>query len=223
MAAARAGFGEPAFKASQSRYDGVVVPGGSAAGGETMLAAVFKRPRFWLGGLPALAVLGLAACASQVPAPIRTAPPAAPSLTEVRGDIDRFVGQAVRWGGTVAAVENRAQETFVEIVARELGSDGRPVDGDSSEGRFLARVGVFLDPAVYTEGRQVTVSGVVEGTMTRPIGDFAYRYPVVRTEMVYLWEPLPERPPYYYDPWWLYDPWYPYPWRYRPYYPYNHW
>jgi outer membrane lipoprotein len=182
-----------------------------------MSEKVFGPARGLVSGLLLVAVVALAGCASTVPAPVRTSPPGAPTLAEVRGNVDPYVGRPVRWGGTVAAVENRARETWVEIVARELGSDGRPVEDDRSEGRFLARVGAFLDPAVYTEGRQVTVTGVVDGAMTRPIGNFPYLYPVVRAEMVYLWEPLPEWPPYYYDPWWFYDPWYPYPWRYHPY------
>jgi outer membrane lipoprotein len=211
-----------AFIACQSDYDGGAVPGGVAAGGVAMIESMLKclrwlRFHLWGSGLLAVAAAGLVGCASTVPAPIRTAPPGAPTVTEVRGDIDRFVGQPVRWGGTVASVDNRAKETWVEIVARDLGSDGRPVDDDRSEGRFLARVGAFLDPAVYTAGRQVTVAGVVDGSATRPIGDFPYVYPVVRAQTVYLWEPLPERVPYYYDPWWFYDPWYPHPWHHHRY------
>ena len=50
----------------------------------------------------------------------------------------------VRWGGAIASVENRRDETWIEIVER-------PLNTDKSAGRFLARVDGFLDPAVRVE------------------------------------------------------------------------
>ena len=45
-------------------------------------------------------------------------------------------------------------------------------------------------------------------SITRAVGDFPYRYPVVDVDTYYLWaKPLPATYPYYYDPFW-YDPWY---------------
>ncbi|WP_018954965.1 Slp family lipoprotein [Thioalkalivibrio sulfidiphilus] len=163
------------------------------------------------------AALWLGACASTVPEPIRQAPAAAPLPDEVRADPARFQGSQVRWGGVIAGVTNRSNDTLVEVVSRPLTSSGRPRETDVTQGRFLARVPGFLDPAVYASGREITVAGRVAGLESRRVGDFDYPYVLVDVETHYLWAVRePVRDPYY-SPWW-YDPWYPYhpmygPWR----------
>ena len=180
----------------------------------------------WLRDAPALLatvlVLVLGGCASDVPQSIRQAPPSAVSPAEARAEPERLTGVTVRWGGTIASVENRREETWIDVVARPLASDGSPKDGDSpAMGRFLARVPGFLDPAVYSAGRELTVLGTFTGIETRSIGDFPYRYPVARVQQHYLWPPALEPRPSDYSPFW-YDPWYPYPWWHHrpPYSPY---
>lgn len=169
-------------------------------------------------------VLALGACATYVPEPIKTAPAGNPSLAEVRTNPERFVGSRVRWGGTIVEVQNRADETLVQIVARELTDDGKPKAGDRSSGRFIARADGFLDPAIYADGRRLTVTGEVTGLQVKEVGEYDYRFPVIDVEASYLWPREIEavRGPRYYDPYWdpfWYDPWYPYrPFGYRPYY-----
>ena len=173
---------------------------------------------FWI---PLLLVLG--ACATNIPDAIREPPPGDLSVAEVRRDPNAHIGRHVRWGGTIAGVENKKTETLLELVARDLDSDGRPRMTDRSPGRFLARVDGFLDPAVYANGREMTVAGTLEGVTTRTIGEYTYRYPLVKTDAVYLWEPRVERRSRrdYDDPFW--GPWGPWgPWPY-PYYPYPGW
>jgi outer membrane lipoprotein len=171
----------------------------------------------------AIAVLVLAGCATTIPEAIRETPPGNPTPVEVRASPDRFVGQRVRWGGTIASVDNREDATLIEVVARQLGDNGRPEDGDVSFGRFIAKVNGFADPAIYSEGRDLTVVGTLGEPVRKSIGKYPYLYPVVQVSSHYLW---PSKPPpaYYYDPYWYdpwYDPWYPFsPWPYyrRPYY-----
>ncbi|HKL77552.1 MAG TPA: Slp family lipoprotein [Gammaproteobacteria bacterium] len=159
----------------------------------------------------------LSGCASTVPVAIREPVPASPALAEVRKDLAAHVGREVRWGGTIAAVENRPDTTVIEVVGRRLHAGGRPRSEDRSAGRFLVVVDGFLDPAVYGEGRQVTARGTLAEPVTRDIGRYAYRFPVVEAGTLHLW-PLPEEPRYDpYPPPWYHDPWYPYP---HPYYPY---
>ncbi|MFW5452493.1 Slp family lipoprotein [Thioalkalivibrio sulfidiphilus] len=163
------------------------------------------------------AALWLGACASTVPEPIRQAPAGAPLPDEVRADPARFQGSQVSWGGVIAGVTNRSNDTLVEVVSRPLTSNGRPRETDVTQGRFLARVPGFLDPAVYAAGREFTVAGRVAGLELRRVGEFDYPYVQVDVETHYLWAVRePVRDPYY-SPWW-YDPWYPYhpiygPWR----------
>lgn len=160
----------------------------------------------WLSA--SLFSLLLAGCASNVPKSI-SEPLPGPSAAEARVQPSAHIGAHVRWGGTIAKVENHATDTWMEVVERALGPDGRPRQEDRSGGRFLARIPGFLDPAVYANGRQITVSGVIAEPVTRLIGEFPYTFPAVQVEEHYLWPPLPERQAYPYSPW--YDPWYP--WR----------
>lgn len=177
--------------------------------------------------LPLLLLL-LCGCATRVPEAIGEAPPEDLSLAEVRRNITAYIGKRVRWGGTIAAVENRPNETWIYVVARPLDSGGRPRTTDESQGRFTARVDGFLDPAVYSTGREVTVAGAVEGSATRPIGEYPYTYVVVKADNVKLWEARAERrPARYHDPFYdpFYDPFWParmYPW-YAPYPFYPYW
>lgn len=172
-----------------------------------------------------LLVVGLlGGCATNIPLEIRTPPTGNPTVGVAHQAPARYVGTKVRWGGTIASVQNRAKETWLEIVSRPLNSSGRPIEGGATGGRFLARVGTFLDPAVYAKGRAVTVAGTLQGTEKQLIGQYPYVFPVVRVATVYLWPRLPEAAPYYpydpfYDPFW-YDPWYPF---YRPWPYHRHW
>lgn len=165
-----------------------------------------------------LGMLGLlGGCASNIPKPIRVAPANNPTVAGVVANVNAFKGTAVRWGGTIASVENKAHETWVVIVARPLDSDGQPIENDRSLGRFIARVSGFLDPDIYTKDREVTVSGTVERSVVRMIGKHPYAYPLVKVQTLYLWRQYPEAAPYYPYPSWYYDPYY------YPFYPYPYW
>ncbi len=153
----------------------------------------------------------LSACQSSVPLEIRQ--PAFPPLSavEVQANPKLYVGKPIRWGGRIVAIENKSNDTWIEILNQELDEEGRPQRTDQSFGRFLASAGGFLDPAVYRARRQVTVYGVLEPPVNRAIGERPYTYPMVRAQKVFLWPDYGEQwrnRPYYYDP--FYYPYYPY-------------
>jgi outer membrane lipoprotein len=157
-------------------------------------------------------------CASRPPAPISQAPAEPLSLAEVRAQPARFVGAEVRWGGVITRVENKADRTWIEVVSRELRSNGRPDLDGSSEGRFIASFPGFADPMVYQTDYLLTVTGTLEQPVTRPIGEYEYTFPVVAVAGSYLWKVEPAIPyPDYAPTWW--DPWSPYYPRHYPYYP----
>jgi len=156
----------------------------------------------------------LNACASKIPQNIRTPPPDNPQFAEVHQDVLRFKQAKVRWGGTIARVENKASETWIEVVARDLEKSGRPIDNDFSPGRFIAVISGFLDPVVYKNGRDLTVAGHVEKQIQRKIDEYDYLFPLVRVNSHVLWQEIVLLP-YDYYPYGFYDPWYPY---YYPYY-----
>lgn len=147
----------------------------------------------------------LAGCAS-IPAPL------AGEYPDFYPDqvTDRSLGAEVRWGGVVLETEPTSDETCLEIMAANLDRSFRPVPSDHTRGRFLACRDGFLDPAIFREGREVTVVGYLNERMPGRIGEFEYRYPVLDARVVYLWPERPETvyvhhyPGYwgYYDPWW---------------------
>lgn len=175
-----------------------------------------------IGILGAVTAVLLGACASVVPETIRTAAPGNVQIAEVRAQPAQYNDAMIRWGGNIISTRNERDHTVLDIVARDLDSDGRPLAEDKSLGRFLVKVHGFLDPAVYKAEREVTVRGRIEGVVEQAIGEYRYTYPVVRADDIYLWKPrLPIDPhyPYYYDPFW-YDPWYPWGWPYYRRWPY---
>ncbi len=178
--------------------------------------------------LPLLAFMALlAGCATSPPTVLRDAPENSPSLNQLRTQPDSYAEVRLSWGGTIARVENLPQTTRIEVVARKLYSTGEPIESDHSEGRFIAQFDQFLDPAIYSAGRAVTVIGRFTRMEHRQLDQMQYRYPLISVESHYLW-PVPEPVEPYYDPYWhdplFYDPLYPfgYPFGYPYYYPYPH-
>lgn len=165
-----------------------------------------RRHRWLRSVLLSMGVTSLAACVS-VPKPLQGEFPAAtPESAQA--------AQMVRWGGSIVAVEPEATRTCLQILARPLGGDARPRAGDEQLGRFLACKAGFLDPAVFTVGRELTLTGVVGESRSVYIGEYAYRMPEVAIATLFLW---PERPPpmhglhpapAYFGPW-GWDPWAP--------------
>lgn len=162
-------------------------------------------------------LLTLGGCASKPPAPIAKVPHDNPSLLRVRMDIDKYLGAEVRWGGVISRVENRADETWIEIVRYQLSDSGRPRSSGDSDGRFIASFRDFIDPVVYEVGRPLTVVGKIADRTTRNIGDYDYLFAVVAVEGSFLWKKqsdLRYTPyPYYY---WHYDPFFPHHHRHHP-------
>ena len=138
-----------------------------------------------LGSLLFLSFLG--GCASDVPLVIREPLADNPSLADVQSNPKAFVNRRVRWGGRIVSTKSVANKTEVEIVAKAVATDGRPEPGDVSLGRFIANSGEFLDRAIYSADREVTVYGVLENVLVRNIGEHPYTYPLVQAIQIYLW------------------------------------
>lgn len=156
--------------------------------------------------LLALAALALGGCVT-VPGPLQgqftPLTPRAAVATEQTGAV-------VRWGGRIVSTTPLANQTCFVIVSSPLNRAGRPLWArDDTGGRFIACRTGFYDPAVFEPDREVTVTGRIDGYETRPIGEYAYRFPHVAADVVYLWPIRREvdvisRPmPYPYPwPWW---------------------
>lgn len=154
----------------------------------------------------ATAVATLAACAT-VPQPLQG------TFTQVNSvsaqqEGNGASGAQVRWGGQIIDTKPGPQETCFYVLQRPLDDQARPVAGSSdseTQGRFVACRAGFYDPEVFTRGRDITVTGVIQGTTSEKIGEYNYAYPHVQANVVYLW---PKRVavnyygPGYYDPFW---------------------
>jgi outer membrane lipoprotein len=151
----------------------------------------------------ATAVATLAACAT-VPQPLQGT---YTDITSVAAQQGGGGTVQVRWGGQIIKTEPGPQETCFYILQRPLDSQARPTAPSSNsetQGRFVACRAGFYDPEVFTRGRDITVTGVLQGSKSEKVGEYNYAYPLVEANVVYLW---PKRvvnpyPPGWYDPFW---------------------
>ncbi len=144
-----------------------------------------------------LASLTMAGC-SHIPTDIRQAPTGDPQQQQVSIEPARHINAQVRWGGTIAAIRNKPEQTELEVVGYPLRWYGRPRTYERSTGRFQVTVQGFLDPAVYGAGREVTITGRLAGTTAGKIGAADYTYPIVNASRVHLWQPYYDYYPSYY-------------------------
>lgn len=153
-----------------------------------------NRPQNRIRTLAAAALAALAAGCATAPEPLRgNWSPITPAEAS-RSGAD---GEPVRWGGTIVGVDPRRDSTCFEVLGRPLAENARPRDTDSGTGRFLACRGGFYDPAIFAEGRDMTVVGRIDGSETRPVGEYDYAYPRVAADVVFLWPERQERDVYY--------------------------
>jgi outer membrane lipoprotein len=164
----------------------------------------------------------LTGCASMQEAGDGSDTQALPFL-QVKAAPDSLKGQAVVFGGKVLTGRRLKDGTRIEILQLPLDRSTRPgYDLTQSQGRFIAFQREFLDPATLPPGTRVTVTGEISGSVTLPLDETDYTYPVINIKQLRVWtksEDVPPRiHPYYYSgpgPYW--GPyWSPY-WRPWPY------
>jgi len=169
----------------------------------------------WTAALGLVIALAAGGCMSAFPAETLRGVNRDVTIADLRAMPGGHLGERVMLGGEILATRPAVGRTEVEVLARPLHWDHSPYRNDRSDGRFLIRSAQFLDPAVFAQGRLVTVVGAVAGDEERAIGDLPYRYPVIASERLFLWpQPPPYPPPGLWDPYWgVYGP-YGRPWRY---------
>ena len=119
---------------------------------------------------------------------------------EVQKGPGRFLNKNVMWGGVIIDTLVRKDGTDIKVLEKGLDIEKRPVEGDVTYGRFIVRYPVFLDPAIYKPGRELTVIGTITGSEVEPIGQMQYSYPVIEAKHTKLWETRAKyRRPVYWD------------------------
>jgi outer membrane lipoprotein len=165
-------------------------------------------------------LLFISGCAHVISKDLRNHSDLSLTLSQVNRDPNAYKGKSVIWGGEIIETVNQKDGTTqIEVFQRPLGWRGEPKETLASEGRFLVLVEKYLDPYIFRRGRRITVAGEIQGEMIKPLGQMDYRYPLLLSKQIHLWNEYYYVPyPYPYYPWWYYDPWWGYP-----YYPYGWW
>lgn len=134
-------------------------------------------------------------------------------FVEIRQNPDKFKGKTIIIGGVIVTTMNNEDETTtLTILTFPLNKYEKPKDWKDSQGRLIVNVSQFLDPAIYANGREVTVAGTVSGVETAPVGKMHYKYVVIKARQIYLW---PRYRYHYVSPYWFPEtyywgpPWYP--------------
>jgi len=138
-----------------------------------------------------LPCLLLSACAG-LPSAVRDAPAVDVSYNQVSRDINNYKDVSVRWGGVIIDVENEEHSSLMQVLFYPLDFSGRPQLNKPGEGRFVIKSPEFLDPAVYSKDKEITVAGVIEGDIERTVGKRTIQVPLLSATAIYLW-------PTYYD------------------------
>jgi len=114
---------------------------------------------------------------------------AQPTFAQVKATPDSYKGQAVTFGGEVLGARRLKEGTRIEILQLPLTSSFYPTsDLTRSEGRFVAMQREFLDPATIPQGTFVTVTGELAGTITLPLDETEYSYPIVEIKNLHVWK-----------------------------------
>jgi outer membrane lipoprotein len=139
----------------------------------------------WL--LTMAAILLLVGCAHVISKETLKAVDRSVTFSQLAKDPDAYKGKTVLFGGAIIETIHLADKSQVVVLQQPLDRRDRPVAGDVSEGRFIVTTQGFLDPAIYSPGRQVTVAGQVVGKEKHPMGEIEYTYPVIEKQGIYLW------------------------------------
>lgn len=102
---------------------------------------------------------------------------------------DVYKGRIVMLGGIIISSINTEEGTYIEVLQIPLDYRGRPEDRDLSHGRFIIFYEGYLDTAIYTRGREITVAGEVIGKRVRPLGEIQYSYPLIKATELHLFKP----------------------------------
>ncbi|WP_455389619.1 Slp family lipoprotein [Petrachloros mirabilis] len=144
------------------------------------------------------------------------------AFPQVKAAPDSFKGQSVMFGGEVLSARRLKEGTRIEILQLPLDQSGSPAyDLRQSQGRFMALHRDFLDPATLPSGSRVTLTGEVTGSITLPLDETEYNYPIIDVKHLQVWTSAQDAAPYlrpYMGPGFYWGPyWSPY-WRPWPYY-----
>ncbi|GAB1722340.1 MAG: Slp family lipoprotein [Nitrospira sp. CR1.1] len=132
-----------------------------------------------------------------------------PQFSQIKAAPESFKGQTLVLGGQVLSARRLKEGTRIEVLQLPLNEAQQPsLDLTKSQGRFVAIQREFLDPATVPQGTFLTITGQLTGSVTQPLDETDYTYPVLEINSFRTWIPsqdstLPRYRPYpYYSPFW---------------------
>jgi len=91
-------------------------------------------------------------CAHVISKEIRSAVDEEITFGELRRDPTAYRGKTVLFGGVIVRSLIEKEGTLLELYQTRVNREGKPIDLDRSEGRFLAFYEGFLDNEIYRNG-----------------------------------------------------------------------
>jgi outer membrane lipoprotein len=143
-----------------------------------------KRASHILGIFLVMLVVG---CAAGISQQSRSKVTYMGTFLELQKTPDAYVSEVVMLGGEIVETKVSTTSSELTVLQLALGTSGRPVNLDQSEGRFLVRSEQLFDPVIYQKGMLLTVVGILKGSSVRAIGGFDYTYPLVEAIEIKLW------------------------------------
>ena len=127
------------------------------------------------------------------------------TFKQLQADPDAHAGKIVILGGTIVSVQDRKNETMIEIAQKKLDYWGKPHRTDTIGGHFQVLHKGRLDAMLYAPGRDITVGGEVIGSRDRPAAESSSSFLLLRDRELKIWprEKLTWDKPQWMDP--LYD------------------
>lgn len=132
-------------------------------------------------------LLALSGCVT-VPDAVRgTSPTPQQDVVRVLNAPSLYIGQEARFGGKVVKITNLPGRTRLEIASVTLDGSARPMLHQVSEGRVVAYVNGFLEPADFNL-QWITVVGPIVGTEKGNIDQAGYTFVVIRADGYKRWQ-----------------------------------
>lgn len=143
-----------------------------------------------LQGIVMLSIAAIFAACASTSDPLdqaETGPPT-PPFDQIKSAPDSFKGQTLVLGGQVLGAKRLKDGTRIEVLQLPLNDAQQPtLDLMKSQGRFVAIQREFLDPATLPHGTFITITGEVTGSMTMPLDETDYSYPVIDVKTLHTW------------------------------------
>ncbi|MEE9337405.1 MAG: Slp family lipoprotein [Methylococcaceae bacterium] len=138
----------------------------------------------WL--LFSIALIFLNGC-SDLPKAMKNGSYTDAGLNTVKADFASYMEMPFLWGGKIINVTNKEDLSQVQLLFYPLNGFDKPQITVETEGRFMMSATKFLDPAVYKEGVEVTVLGVLTGKIKQQVGEKTLTLPVLSIKHIHLW------------------------------------